>query len=207
MTLFDLFFLVSVLFVFSMAAGIAVSAIRGRWKTAGRLSRFLALFVALYAAVGMCVALARPRRFYAPGERRCFDDWCVAAVGIESAIDSAESPCRADIGPGRTWVATIEVSSVARRIHQRARDAEAELEDGRGIRYRPCAAPAGNSLSDILGPGESFRVRLPFRLPPAATPAGLIMHHGDFPGVVIIGEDNSFLHQPALHRLAVNRRP
>jgi hypothetical protein len=206
MTLLDLFFLVSVLFVFSMAVGIAVSAIRGRWKTVGRLSRFLGLFVALYAAVGMCVALARPRRFYAPGERRCFDDWCVAAVGIEPTIDSAESPCGSDHG-GRSWVAIIEVSSVALRVHQRARDASAELEDENGSRYRPCAAAAGNSLSDMLGPGESFRVRLPFRLPPAATPAGLIMHHGDFPGVVIIGEDHAFLHQPALHRLAVNRRP
>lgn len=207
MTLFDLFFLVSVLFVFGMAAGIAVSALRRRWKSAGRLSRFLALFVALYAAVGVCVALARPRRFYAPGERRCFDDWCVAAAGIEPAIDTAESPCGADRG-GRTWVATIEVSSVARRVRQRALDARAELEDDRGTRYRPCAVPAaGNSLSDMLGPGESFRVRLPFRLPPAATPAGLIMHHGDFPGVVIIGEDHSFFHQPALHRLDVNRRP
>jgi hypothetical protein len=35
----------------------------------------------------------------------------------------------------------------------------------------------------------------------------LILHHGDFPGVVIIGEDRGFLHQPALHRVAVNRRP
>jgi hypothetical protein len=204
MTIADLFFLVSVLFVFGMTAGIAGSALRRRWKAAGRLCLFLGLFVALYAAVGVCVALARPRRFYAPGERRCFDDWCVAAVGIEPAFDS---PCGADLG-GRTWIATIEVSSVARRVHQRARDAGAELEDDRGSRYRPCAGPAaGNSLSDMLGPGESFRVRVPFRLPPAATPAGLIVHHGDFPGLVIIGEDHSFLHQPALHRLAVNRRP
>jgi hypothetical protein len=203
MTLFDLFFLVSVLFIFGLATGIAVSALRRRWKTVGRLSRFLGLFVALYAAVGVCVALALPRRFYAPGERRCFDDWCVAAVGIERANDS---PCGADNG-GLNWVAIIEVSSVARRIRQRAPDARAEMEDDRGNRYRPCAAPAGNSLSDMLGPGESFRVRLPFRLPSAATPAGLIVHHGDFPGVVIIGADQSFLHQPALQRLDVNRRP
>jgi hypothetical protein len=203
MTLFDLFFLVSVLFVFGMAAGIAVSALRRRWTAVGRLSLFLGLFVALYAAAVVCVALALPRRFYAPGERRCFDDWCAAAVGIEPAN---ESPCEDDHG-GRTWVATIEVSSVARRIRQRAPDARAELEDENGTRYRPCAAPAGNSISDTLGPGESFRVRLPFRLPPAATPAGMIVHHGDFPGLVIIGADQSFLHQPALQRLAANRRP
>jgi hypothetical protein len=207
MTLSDLFFLVSVLLVFGTAAAIAVSAIRRRWKTAGRLCLFLGLFMALYAAVLVCVALALPRRFYAPGERRCFDDWCAAAVGIEPAKDPAESPC-GSASSGRSWVAVIEVSSVARRIRQRAPDARAELVDDSGSRYRPCAASeAGNSLSDVLGPGESFRVRLPFRLPPAAIPAGLIVHHGDFPGVVIIGADQSFLHQPALQRLPVNPRP
>ena len=203
MTLFDLVFLVSVLGVFGMVVTIAISAIRGRWKTASRLSTFLGLYLALYAAALICTALVLPRRFYSPGERRCFDDWCVAAVSVEPA----ESLCGSDNG-GREWVATIEVSSVARRIRQRARDARAELEDENGRRYRPCAAStAGNSLSDMLGPGESFRVSLPFRLPAAAIPAGVILHHGDFPGVVIIGEDHSFLHQPALQRLAVNRQP
>jgi hypothetical protein len=100
------------------------------------------------------------------------------------------------------------VSSVARRIRQRAADATAELEDENGSRYRPCAESAdGKSLSGMLGPGESFRVSLPFRLPAAAIPAGLILHHGDFPGAVIIGPDLSFLRQPALQRLAVNRQP
>ena len=46
MTLSDLFFLVSVLFVLAMAVSIAVSAIRGRWKAASRMGRFLGLFLA-----------------------------------------------------------------------------------------------------------------------------------------------------------------
>jgi hypothetical protein len=58
-------------------------------------------------------------------------------------------------------------------------------------------------LSDELGPGESFRVRLPFRLPEDAQPAGLVVHHGAFPGIVIIADDQSFLHPPALARVAV----
>jgi hypothetical protein len=63
MTLSDLFFLLSVLFALGMAVSIAVSAIRGRWKTAGIFSRFLGLYLALYAAVLICVALVLPRRF------------------------------------------------------------------------------------------------------------------------------------------------
>jgi hypothetical protein len=204
MTLFDLFFLVSVLFVLAMSTRIAVSAIRGRWKSASRSGRFLGVFLALYTAVLLCVALVLPRRYYAPGEQRCFDDWCAATL---DATSSSAAPCGPDDG-GRDWVAVVEVSSVARRIRQRAPDAHAELEDQQGKRYRPCAAAAGGrSLTDELGPGESFRVFLPFRLPRGATPAGMVVHHGDFPGAVIIGADQSFLHPPALLRLTVDRQP
>jgi hypothetical protein len=33
-------------------------------------------------------------------------------------------------------------------------------------------------------------------------PAGLVVNHGDFPGILIIGEDHSLLHPPALQRFA-----
>jgi hypothetical protein len=210
MTLADLFFLASVLFVVVLCGCIAASALRRRWETASRLSRFLGLFVAFYAVTLICVALALPRRFYAPGERRCFDDWCVAALDARVADGSVAAPCRAD-RDSRIWIATREVSSDAKRVRQRAPDARAEVEDRQGRRYQPCAAgltrgpgPA-RLLSDEIGPGESFRVILPFRLPAAATPAGLVMHHGDVPGVAIIGADQSLLHPPALHRLAVEQ--
>jgi hypothetical protein len=204
LTLFDLLFLASVLFVVAMLLRIAVSAFRGRWTAASRSGRFLGLFLAIYAAVLVCVALVLPRRYYASGERRCFDDWCAATL---DATATTTAPCGPDDG-GRNWIASIEVTSVARRIRQRAPDAHAELEDAQGKRYQPCAATAGGrSLSDELGPGESFRVSLPFRMPRGATPAGLVVHHGDFPGAVIVGADQSFLHPPALQRLTVDRQP
>lgn len=205
MTLSDLFFLASVLLVLVLSACVAASALRGRLKTAFRLARLLGLFLASYAVALMAVALATPRRVYAPGARRCFDDWCVAALSAEMAEIPANPPCQPDRG-GSTWLATIEVSSVARRIRQRARDARAELEDGEGRRYQPCPASLtigtepGRSLWDELGPGESFRVLLPFRLPAGSRPAGLIVHHGDFPGIAIIGADQSLLHRPALQQ-------
>jgi hypothetical protein len=210
MTLLDLLFLASVLFVVILCGRIAASAWRRRWETATRLSRFLGLFLASYAAVLICVALALPRRFYAPGERRCFDDWCVTALDARAADGSIGVPCPADPG-SRIWVATIEVASDARRIRQRAPDARAELEDRQGKRYRACAAPLTDGtaparlLTGEIGPGESFRVLLPFRLPGAATPAGLVLHHGDIPGVAIVGADQSLLHRPALQRVALKQ--
>jgi len=210
MTLFDLFFLASVLFVAALCVCIVVSALRRRRETTNRLGRLLGWFVASYAVALICVALALPRRFYAPGERRCFDDWCVAAIEAKVADGSDGAPCQVDRG-GRNWIATIEVSSDAKRIRQRAPDARAELEDRQGKRYQPCAAalPHGTGparlLSDELGPGESFYVLLPFRLPSDKTPAGLVVHHGDIPGIVIVGADQSLLHRPALQRFAVEQ--
>jgi hypothetical protein len=134
----------------------------------------------------------------------------VAAVEAKIADGSTGAPCQED-GGGRNWIATIEVSSDAKRARQRAPDARAELEDRQGRRYQPCAAALGRGigparlLSDDLGPGESFYVFLPFRLPGDGSPAGLVVHHGDFPGVAIIGADQSWLHRAALQRFAVGQ--
>jgi hypothetical protein len=210
MTFPDLFFLASALLVLVLCINIAVSALRGRRDAARRLARLLAGFAALYVVALVSVSLVRPRRFFDAGERRCLDDWCFRTLGATVADSSTGLDCH----PGqrsRTWVAVAEVSSVAKRIRQRARDARAEMEDRHGRRYEPCAdarpggADPSRSLSDELGPGESFRVSLAFRLPENEEPAGLVLHHGDFPGIVIIGSDQSFLHAPALLRLVLER--
>lgn len=206
MTLGDLFFLASVLFVVILCIGIAMSAFRRRRESARRWVRLLGCFVGLYAVALISTALVLPRRFYPPHARRCFDDWCVSAIEAKVANSSADT-CQAGRGE-HTWIAGIQISSDAKRIRQRAPDARAELEDQQGNRYAPCARalPRGDGpvryLSDELGPGESFYVSLPFRLPADKVPAGLVLHHGDFPGVLIIGADQSLLHRPALQRLA-----
>jgi hypothetical protein len=207
-TIPDLFFLASVLFVFVLLVRIAVSVLRRERDTARRLEWLLGLFIACYVVGLTASSYTRPRRFYAARERRCFDDWCVATAGVRVADSSMARACPPVQG-SRTWIAVAEVASVAKRIRQRARDARAELEDQQGNRYEPCALPLAlgaeseRYLHDELGPGESFRVSLPFQLPDDAEPAGLVVHHGDFPGVLIIGADQSYLHRQALMRLSV----
>ncbi len=208
MTPGDLFFLVSVLLVLMLCVRIAVAAWRRRWAATRRLAWLLGLYGAGYAVVLIAVALAVPRRFQAPGERRCYDDWCLAAIGARAAESPAELACR-DGQSSRGWVAEVEVSSVAKGVRQRARDVRVEVEDREGRRYQACAAPltkAGEAprlLTDELEPGESFRVLVPFLLRAGAEPAGLVVHHGEFPGCIIIGDDQSFPHPPALLRLAL----
>jgi len=203
MQLTDLFFLASVLFVFILLIRIAIAALRRRWASAVRIVRLLGVFIAGYAVVLLLVGFSMPRRTFASGERECFDDWCVAAFNATPAEVSPKLPCPPTPGSD-TWVAVVEVSSDAKRVRQRARDARVELEDQSGQRYPACAATLQQGaqpphwLNDELGPGESFRVWLPFRVPHTATPAGLVVHHGEYPGKFIIGDDQSVLHRPAL---------
>src|ERR1700693_5546998 len=133
MTLTDLLFLASLLFVLTMCFCIAVSAIRRRWKTAGRLGRILGVFLVCHIVALIGFGLLLPRRFFAPGDRHCFDDWCVAALSAEVVDGANNAPCAPEPG-GRIWIATVEVSSDAKRVRQRARDARAELEDLQGRR-------------------------------------------------------------------------
>ena len=93
------------------------------------------------------------------------------------------------------------MSSDTQRVSQRAADASAELEDSAGNRYSPVPIQGAHSIRDTLEPGKSFLVSLEFKIPPTANPAGLVVHHGAFPSVMIIGDDQSWLHPLTLFRV------
>lgn len=212
MTLFDLLFLASLLFIFICLIAMLFSAIFSRRALLRRWATILISYLALYAIALISTSLALPRRIYSPGERRCWDDWCTTAVRA-TQVDPQAAPSAQHCSPAqnsRLWYVEIEVSSVAKRVRQRAPDARAELEDSNGERYSPCAGPLaqgsapGHALSDPLDPGEAFSVLFPFQLPTDRQPAGVVMHHGSFPGIIIIGDDSAFLHHPALQRLTTS---
>ena len=210
MTLSDLFFLASLLFVLLCLLTIFLAALLLRWRSVRRAATLLLVYSALYAAVLLLTALLSPRRVYSPGQLRCWDDWCTTALRVAPADSS--TPLRCVAAPGaRIWVAEIKVSSVAKRVRQRARDAYAELEDQQGARYSSCSPPfvpartPPRTLSDPLDPGDSFSVLMPFRVPATAQPAGVVLHHGGFLGMLIIGSDPNVLHGPALQQIAVSQ--
>jgi len=197
----DLVLLGSVIVVLVLVVRLAVQAALGRWGAVGRGARVLGFYLGGYAVVLVAVALTMPRESRAARERECFDDWCVAGVRAEPA--AADAPCAADAGT-RVWVATVEVSSDAKRVRQRAPDARAILEDETGREYAACGAPLGaHVLADQLGPGDAFLVSEPFRLPAGAVPAGVVISHGGFPGLLIIGDDQSLFHPRTLLALDV----
>jgi len=211
MTLFDFLFLASILLFVICVLLILISAARARFDRVGWWSRLLVSYFAAYALLLLITSLFSPRRVYAPGERRCWDDWCATAVRAVPAEASAIPVCPATPN-SRVWLAEIEVSSPAKRVRQRALDARAAIEDQHGSRYSPCAGwltqgtTPPHTLSDPLGPGESFSVFLPFQLPADRQPVGMVLQHGASPGLLIIGDDSSFLHRRALQPFATLSR-
>ncbi|HEY3742502.1 MAG TPA: hypothetical protein VGL53_21785 [Bryobacteraceae bacterium] len=171
---------------------------RGQWVRCRATAQWLAIYVAAYVAALVIGGIAVPRREIGQGERKCFDDWCVAATGVEHKATSEMCP-----GAASVWVAAVHVTSVARRVRQRAADASVEMEDDFGDGHAPCAAASGHNIRDALDPGESFTLMLPFALPAPAHPAGLVVAHGRFPGLIIVGDDQGWLHKPSLFRLTV----
>src|SRR5579859_6628961 len=153
MTLFDLLFLASILFVLVCLIAIAISALRSRFDRLRRWAKLLGVYLAAHALALILTSLLLPRRIYSPGERRCWDDWCTTARAASIASNSAMPPCLSTPGT-HMWIAKIEVSSVAKRVSQRAPDARAELEDLQGTRYQPCTA----SLAQGSAPPHASRI-------------------------------------------------
>src|SRR6478752_1631657 len=80
--LFDLLAILAVLATAVTIGRLAYLLLRGRRQQAGRTLTRWALGAAAYVAVALAIALARPERSIEPGQRWCFDDWCVSVQHV-----------------------------------------------------------------------------------------------------------------------------
>jgi hypothetical protein len=84
-------FLASVTVVLSLAVRCSAQAVRGARGRAVRSAGVLAAFVIVYALALSALSLATPRQIIGPGDRHCFDDWCVG-VGRRGLRGSDRPP-------------------------------------------------------------------------------------------------------------------
>lgn len=148
------------------------------------------------------MSLASPQRVLALHQDRCFDDWCLAVERVAHT-----QVIRGVQARGRFYLVTVLVSSRARGISQRARDAQVYLVDAQGGRYNlaPAAQCAldrsgagGQPLDTELAPSGTFMRTSAFDIPLHALRVGLVVTHGLFPDVLVIGGQQSFLHKPTI---------
>ncbi len=205
MTLFDLLFLASALGCgVTLIAAIVAFALR-RWVAARHLLLGLGVYLLLYALALIGVSAITPQQTVRMGQRRCFDDWCIAAVQATQtlAIDSNSSVA----AHGRFTLVTVQVTNAAQRVTQREYGDTLYLLDSAGHRYDvsltaqralDAAALSGQPLDTALAPGASFTHTAAFETPPNATGLSLVIAHAAFPGAIVIGDDESFFHRPTL---------
>ncbi len=207
MRITDLFFLFSVLLVLLGLLGLLVALLAHKWAVFRIAGLGLAVYIILYAILLAGVSLLSPQQVLAMHQLRCFDDWCasVEQVTKQPAIGLVQAN-------GVFYLVTIQVTSRAKRVSQRALDAAAYLLDGSGKRYNlspqgqqalEAAGLSGQPLSSLVAAGGSFLYTGAFDLPDSASRVSLVFTHGAFPGNMIIGDDQSFLHKPTIVRLSV----
>jgi hypothetical protein len=207
MTIFDLLFLFSIFVVLLGILALLFSLVTHRRTLARRLGLGLLSYVGVYAILLLGFSLLTPQRVLAMGQVRCYDDWCAAVAQVTQA-----PAIGAVHAHGSFYLVTIQVTSQAKRVSQRALGAAIYLLDSSGTRYDPspegqraleAAGQAGQPLNSLIDAGGSFTYTAAFDLPASAAQPVLAMSHGAFPGNIIIGDDESILHKPTIVKLTV----
>ena len=171
-----------------LLVAVAVTAISGRRRLALGLLLGLGGFITVYLTVVILTSLASPRRMIQLNEPQCFDDWCVSVDQVD----------RTPAGANTLYTATIRLHSRARGRPQRENGVSVYLLDDLGRRYEPQEDPQAVPFNVLLAPGESVIATRRFLAPADAPYPGLVIAHGRFPGIFIIGDDQSLYHKPSV---------
>jgi hypothetical protein len=191
MNLFDLLFIAIFLATVVALLSALVFALRGQSVRCLALLRTCGISLAAYFGIVVLASAFWPRTELKIGERRCYDDWCIA---VENA---AKPPSGAGL-----YTVTLRLFSTARGISQREKNLAVYLTDSSGRRYDPIPDPAAVPFDVRLGPQESVTTTRAFQVPAGAGPVGLVIaHESGFPiGSLIIGDEGWF-HKPTIVRL------
>ena len=209
MTIFDGILILVVLGCVLALFAVGYFLVRRKFRRAKHVLLVLASFLVVYAAVLVSISLLSPQQVLALHQDRCFDDWCLSVEQVvqQPTIGSAPMLVRAH---GVFELVTVRVSSRARAVSQRALDAQVYLLDAQGQRYDPnqagqqvldASGQGGQPLDSELAPGGSFTRTVVFHVLKGVSHLALVVTHGLFPDVLIIGSDQSFLHKPTIIHL------
>jgi hypothetical protein len=190
MTIFDLIFIGVFFATVTVLIAITVATIRGRGNRAIGLLIRLGVFITAYFLIVTVVSLVSPRRMILLKEPQCFDDWCVSVDHVDQTL----------AGSNILYAVTIRLYSRARGRAQRENGVKVYVLDDQGRRYEPQEDPQAVPFNILLNPGDSVIALRRFSLPAQAQNPELVIMHGKFPGLFIIGDDQSLFHKPSAIR-------
>ena len=209
MTIFDAILILAVLGCVLALVSLGYFLVRQKFRRAKRVLLGLTSFLVVYATVLVSVALLSPQQVLALHQDRCFDDWCLSVEQVvqQPTIGSISMLVHAH---GVFDLVMVRVSSRASRVSQRALDAQVYVLDSQDHRYDPdpagqqvldASGQGGQPLDSELAPDGSFTRTVVFDVPKGASSLDLVVTHGLFPDVLVIGSDQSFLHKPTVIQL------
>lgn len=179
-------------------AGTAVLAVRGDRMRVRRGLMWIGGVWAIYLLVLVGVSLRQGRRQVATGDTQCFDEMCFAVVGA----DEVEGfPAR---GQERERLVRVKVRVTNRGRGQPQSEGlvRAYLVDGQGRRWEEVRGLSGVRLTTRIAAGDTVVSEPVFRVSKDATQIGLVLTHGRWqPGVLVIGDPDSWMHQPTVMRI------
>lgn len=175
--------------------GVGVSRWRGERERVRRGVAWLVGVWVVYLCVLVAVSLGQRQRVVARGAPQCFDDMCFTVIGVEEVPGFL-------IRDGRRLV-RVQV-----RVTNQGRKAQSEgliwayLVDAQGRRWEESPGVNGVGLTAKVVGGESVVSEPVFKVAADATGLGLVFTHGRWqPGVLVIGDSDSWFHRPTVVEL------
>lgn len=153
---------------------------------------------AVYLLVLTAVSLRQGQRQVALGDGQCFDEMCFAVAGV----DEVEGFRARGQDRARLVRVRVRVTNRGKGRPQSEARVRAYLVDGQGRRWEEVRGLSGVRLTTRIAAGDTVVSEPVFRVSRDATQLGLVLTHGRWqPGVLVIGDPDSWMHQPTVMRL------
>jgi len=178
------------------ALGVSVSLRRRERGKVLRGVTWIAGVWVVYLAALVTVSLVQPQRVVAIGQEQCFDEMCFAVVGVE------EVPGFLIRDGSRLMRVSVRVSNRGRERAQSEGLIRAYLVDAQRRRWDESAGVSGVRLTARVAAGDSVVSEPVFKVAGDATGLELVFSHGwKQPGVLVIGDSDSWLHRRTVVKL------
>jgi hypothetical protein len=176
--------------------GVSVSLMRReRQKALHGVAWIVGVWVTYVAAL-VTASLMQPQKVVTMGQEQCYDEMCFAVIGVE------EVPGFLIRDGSRLVRVSVRVSNRGRGGPQSERLIRAYLVDAQGRRWEESVGVSGVRLTARVVAGDSVVSEPVFKLASDATGLELVFTHGrKQPGVLVIGDSDSWLHRRTVVKL------
>jgi len=180
------------------AGGTAVWAVRGDRNRARRGVLWIGGVWAVYLLVLVAVSVRQQGEQMTVSQEQCFGEMCFAVTGA----DEIEGFLARGQERARLIRLKVRVTNRGRGRPQGESLVRASLVDGQGRKWEEVRGLSGVRLTTMVAAGNSVVSEPVFRVSKDATRLGLVLTHGRWqPGVLVIGDPDSWMHRPTVMRL------